>query len=441
MRSRIRVVVQEAASKGSQCPSLAETVPCNTDACPADCKVSGWSAWTKCTSACGGGRKSRTRTVLAAPDAYGVQCPPRSAVQNCNSHACAVDCKMSSWTQWGACSKSCGVSYKFQQHQIERMSEYGGKRCGSLIASKKCAVPACPLDCQLEGRGTWGVCSERCGGGVQTRALFVKQFPVGTGMACPPRNLAGAWTDKQACNTQACPIERIEDHFQFLDTFTWGGWSPCSKACGGGISSRTQQRTVLPPFGGKACGANTETKSCNQQNCAVDCLMGAWTGWSDCYQVVRPGRAVARPHRHQRRPAGRLRVPVSRRDAQRQPTGRAPLRQTCGAGAEQRSRNADLRPQRRPAVRRARRTARATCTPAPPTATTRGTGSCTPCLPGGVGYLPRPPGLQTKYYTLAPVGAGNNKFYDKISHHTHSPHLPSHPPPHCAPLAAPWSLY
>ena len=110
---------------------------------------------------------------------------------------------------------------------------------------------------------------------MQTRALFVKQFPVGTGMACPPRNLAGAWTDKQACNTQACPIERIEDHFQFLDTFTWGGWSPCSKACGGGISSRTQQRTVLPPFGGKACGANTETKSCNQQNCAVDCLMGA----------------------------------------------------------------------------------------------------------------------------------------------------------------------
>ena len=216
-RSRIRVVVQEAASKGSQCPSLAETVPCNTDACPADCKVSGWSAWTKCTSACGGGRKSRTRTVLAAPDAYGVQCPPRSAVQSCNSHACAVDCQMSSWTQWGACSKSCGVSYKFQQRQIERVSEYGGKRCGSLIASKKCDVPACPLDCQLEGRGTWGVCSERCGGGVQTRALFVKQYPVGTGMACPPRNLAGAWTDKQACNTQACPIERIEDHFQFLD--------------------------------------------------------------------------------------------------------------------------------------------------------------------------------------------------------------------------------
>ena len=95
VRSRIRVVVQEAASKGSQCPSLAETVPCNTDACPADCKVSGWSAWTKCTSACGGGRKTRTRTVLAAPDAYGVQCPPRSAVLNCNSHACAVDCKMS----------------------------------------------------------------------------------------------------------------------------------------------------------------------------------------------------------------------------------------------------------------------------------------------------------------------------------------------------------
>merc|ERR1719502_1671699 len=217
VRTRTRATIQEAAFKGTQCPSLAETVPCNVDSCPVDCKVSAWSVWGKCSAACGGGRKTRPRYVLQQPDSDGRKCPMMSEVQNCNSHACAVDCQMSQWSSWGACSKSCGKSYKFQQRSIRRVSENGGLKCGPVLKSAQCQVQPCPLDCQLEGRGTWGVCSKRCGGGVQTRKLFVKQYPVGTGQACPPRALAGAWEEKQTCNTQACPIERIEDHFDFLD--------------------------------------------------------------------------------------------------------------------------------------------------------------------------------------------------------------------------------
>jgi hypothetical protein len=215
--TRVRTTIQEAADRGRQCPSLAESVPCNVEACPVNCVMNPWSDWQPCTAQCGGGRKTRVRTVRVSPDVDGNACPAKTETQNCNSHACAVDCVMSDWGSWGACSKSCGKSFKFQQRNIERVSENGGAKCGTVIKSQACTVPVCPLDCQLAGRGPFGACSKRCAGGTQSRPKFVRQYPVGTGMACPPLALEGAWTETQACNTQACPIERIEDHFDFLD--------------------------------------------------------------------------------------------------------------------------------------------------------------------------------------------------------------------------------
>jgi hypothetical protein len=215
--TRMRSTTQEAADEGTQCPSLAEIVPCNVETCPVDCKMNTWGTWSSCTAQCGGGTKSRSRTALQYPDSDGQRCPSSTHTQNCNSHSCAVDCVMSQWGSWGACSASCGKSFQFQQRTIERVSESGGTKCGSVLKSQVCDVPVCPLDCQLEGRGAWGLCSKRCGGGEQARPKYVKQYAVGTGTACPPTTLEGAWTETRACNVHACPVARIEDHYDFLD--------------------------------------------------------------------------------------------------------------------------------------------------------------------------------------------------------------------------------
>ena len=62
----------------------------------------------------------------------------------------------------------------------------------------------------------------------------------------------------------------------------WGEWGPCSKNCGGGISTRT--RKILRPaaHGGRSCPSPTETKPCNTQGCPVDCVMRPWDPWSPC---------------------------------------------------------------------------------------------------------------------------------------------------------------
>ncbi len=73
--SRSRTVLQEQRSTGAACGSLTDSAPCNTAACPVDCEVSDWSPFGACSASCGGGTMSRTRTVQVAPANGGVACP------------------------------------------------------------------------------------------------------------------------------------------------------------------------------------------------------------------------------------------------------------------------------------------------------------------------------------------------------------------------------
>ena len=48
---------------GLKCGATSQKAVCNTKACPVNCKHSKWSAWGKCSKKCGGGTKSKTRTI------------------------------------------------------------------------------------------------------------------------------------------------------------------------------------------------------------------------------------------------------------------------------------------------------------------------------------------------------------------------------------------
>jgi len=64
---------------------------------------------------------------------------------------------------------------------------------------------------------------------------------------------------------------------------TWGGWSKCTKACGGGTYYRTRGQKVKAANGGAACvGDVKETKACNTHHCPVDCAWKAWNAWQKC---------------------------------------------------------------------------------------------------------------------------------------------------------------
>jgi len=133
-------------------------------------------------------------------------------------------------------------------------------------------------DCEV---GEWVPqdCSVSCAGGTQilTREVLVEP---NWGAECPPLQM------EQECQTQPCPIDCQMDD--------WSGWSGCSKDCGGGVMSRSRNIEVEPDFGGKECGATTDTQMCNVDACNVPCELADWGDWSECSKACNSGIEVRR---------------------------------------------------------------------------------------------------------------------------------------------------
>merc|ERR1719271_1280483 len=110
-------------------------------------------------------------------------------------------------------------------------------------------------------------CSKVCGTGEQKLTRSVLTHPNG-GAECLPLEAM------RTCNNHPCPVDcRLQ---------VWSGWSKCSAECGGGVSQRLREVKQAMKYGGKPCGATSETVACNGQACEKDCDLGSWTKWSTC---------------------------------------------------------------------------------------------------------------------------------------------------------------
>ncbi|CAH3040441.1 unnamed protein product, partial [Porites evermanni] len=67
----------------------------------------------------------------------------------------------------------------------------------------------------------------------------------------------------------------------------WGSWTSCSHTCGGGSQTRMRTCTNPPPSGGGAdCqGGNSQSQSCNTDECTVDGNWSEWGVWGSCSQT------------------------------------------------------------------------------------------------------------------------------------------------------------
>jgi hypothetical protein len=153
----------------------------------------------------------------------------------------------------------CGGSEMMKRDVLVAPNQYG-MACPPMERPKKCKQVKCPVDCVLSEWSGWSKCSKDCESGVQTQTRSILTKPKYGGDKCDtPQEI-------RSCNTMSC------DRNCRLDS--WSEWSPCSMACGGGITEKT--RAVLIPVRGRGkcprehSRARYKMDRCNTHKCEGD---------------------------------------------------------------------------------------------------------------------------------------------------------------------------
>lgn len=193
---RTRVISKGGRGTGAACAGETQEIrPCNpviggdrplgcSPVDPVDCKLSDWEQWSTCSAPCGGGQKSRGRSLDTPAQAGGRPCEgPLAETLGCNSEPCKIDCKWTEWSSWSACEK-CGGERKRFRH-ISQMPRHGGVPCESGASEEQ---DRCPRICHARAFCAWGDwedfrdCSATCGSsGHRERGRNLKVVEVAPG--------------------------------------------------------------------------------------------------------------------------------------------------------------------------------------------------------------------------------------------------------------------
>jgi len=271
-RSRSRNVSVEAKHGGAACEDALEgSEECKDQECPVHCELSAWSNWTACSATCGDGTKTRSRSVTVDAKHGGKACDGAlEATDLCKDKECPIHCELSDWSPWGDCSTTCGKGTRSRNRHVSVKAQHGGKTCeDALKASEECKDEECPVHCVMSNWADWDACSKTCGGGTRSRSRTVTTPSQHGGMPC------GNPEGQEDCNVEECPVDCVLSD--------WSPWKECSATCGDGTKTRERNVTVAAQHGGKACeGALEATEGCKEKECPVHCELSDWSAWSAC---------------------------------------------------------------------------------------------------------------------------------------------------------------
>jgi len=153
----------------------------------------------------------------------------------------------------------CGGS-ETMKRDVVVLPDDNGMKCPTLEREKKCGQKKCPVDCMMSSWSGWSKCTKDCEGGVEGKTRSVLTKPKNGGTGCD------AVQEERPCNTGSCDRDCTLD--------AWSSWSPCSMACGGGITKQ-YKKVVVPIRGQGKCPTKDsplrfEQEKCNKQACVGD---------------------------------------------------------------------------------------------------------------------------------------------------------------------------
>uniref|UniRef100_A0A673GSV5 Thrombospondin type-1 domain-containing protein 7A-like n=1 Tax=Sinocyclocheilus rhinocerous TaxID=307959 RepID=A0A673GSV5_9TELE len=193
----------------------------------------------------------------------------------CNSHGyieeacivpCPSDCKLSEWSNWSRCSKSCGSGVKVRSKWLREKPYNGGRPCPKLDhLNQVYEVVPCVSDCSqyiwvAEPWSVWKVSNvdlkENCGEGVQTRRV-----------RCMLNTVDGPTdaVEDYLCDPEEMPQGTRESRLPCPEDCVlsdWSPWTPCDLPCSGrGDRERTAFALRLPKEG-EDCPVSMQTEPC-----------------------------------------------------------------------------------------------------------------------------------------------------------------------------------
>jgi len=144
-----RTVLTHANGGSKRLPLQAER-SCNLHPCPVDCELSEWSGWSKCSAECGGGVQQRLREVKVPMRNEGEPCGESSETRPCNGQSCEADCELTDWTKWSKCSKECDGGTKKRTKFVKEAAQGEGE-CPDMWSPKRLEYEQCGMQrCKVE---------------------------------------------------------------------------------------------------------------------------------------------------------------------------------------------------------------------------------------------------------------------------------------------------